>query len=150
MMEKRLEKLRGRPAKRSRSGSRTGSRSRSGSRTGSAGAKATPPAAVVPRPPPQRVSRLDPNRVELDLQLWAVYKHIVATTETWDVFAELPSKKDYPNYYKYIDEPICLNDIRARVLAQQYHSVRAPRWCGARSVAVAARSRPAGACRSWT
>jgi len=36
------------------------------------------------------------------------------------VFAELPSRKDYPDYYKLIKKPVSLSDIRKRFDSQAY------------------------------
>lgn len=38
----------------------------------------------------------------------------------FDDFRNLVSRKDYPEYYKIIKEPMSLNTIRKRILAHRY------------------------------
>ena len=38
----------------------------------------------------------------------------------FDDFRNLVSRKDYPEYYKIIKEPMSLNTVRKRILARRY------------------------------
>lgn len=38
-----------------------------------------------------------------------------------DIFVTLPSKKDYPNYYKVISEPIDMTTIEGKIKSEKVH-----------------------------
>ena len=41
-----------------------------------------------------------------------------------DPFLELPDRNDYPDYYQYIKEPICMNNIKRKINRKEYQSLR--------------------------
>lgn len=95
--------------------------SRRSSRRGAVSDAPAPPVRVVEA---AHVSTLKPGRLGLDLRLWTVYKHVAACQDTLDVFMELPSEADYPEYYRLIAHPICLGDVHKKMQGQAYSTVR--------------------------
>lgn len=41
-----------------------------------------------------------------------------------DPFLELPSRVEYPDYYEYIKDPICMNIIKRKINKKEYQSLR--------------------------
>lgn len=40
-----------------------------------------------------------------------------------DIYLELPSRADYPDYYEMITEPLCLNQVAERIDSHQYNTL---------------------------
>jgi ATP-dependent helicase STH1/SNF2 len=41
-----------------------------------------------------------------------------------DPFIELPDKYDYPDYYQFIKNPICMNQIKKKINKKEYQSAK--------------------------
>ncbi|KAI8319325.1 hypothetical protein GQ54DRAFT_335682 [Martensiomyces pterosporus] len=72
---------------------------------------------------------LPEERAKLDAALEAGFKAVEACVDPeygrrrCDLFLDLPSKRDYPDYYMIIRNPIAMKTIRKRVKSLQYASV---------------------------
>jgi len=67
---------------------------------------------------------------DLQRKLYAVYKNLTQLMSPTDghwvsgMFMELPDKKAYADYYQVISQPICLGDVRSKIVNCQYSSVQ--------------------------
>ncbi|KAJ2677526.1 ATP-dependent DNA helicase Snf21, partial [Coemansia sp. RSA 1285] len=95
--------------------------------------------AVTPTDGPARKSRRKTGTADLlssdeQARLAAIFEGAFAAVEACvdpeyghrrcDLFLELPSKRDYPDYYVIIRQPIAMKTIRRNVKAHRYASVR--------------------------
>lgn len=64
---------------------------------------------------------------DLQKQLYEVFKGLKSLKSEGrvvsELFMDLPDRKHYADYYQLIKQPICLNDIRQRILSNQYTSI---------------------------
>ncbi|XP_074645019.1 protein polybromo-1-like isoform X2 [Tubulanus polymorphus] len=75
----------------------------------------------------KKVSRKPGQELEtLRKRLWLLYKTVHDYEENnralIGIFMELPSKKDYPDYYQVISEPMDMSMIERKIVEDKYHS----------------------------